>query len=86
MKEPRHSFGIAIFLLLVIAFGWWLLDKPWTGITADGDKLKSVGTYRSLDECTKEVEKTGGFCGKDCENYGAGSIANCITNVPIPRK
>jgi hypothetical protein len=86
-QVPGHSrllFGIAIFVVAAGASGWWLFAESWTGIKPDGDKIVGIGTYRSLDACRSDVEKTGGWCGKGCKDYG-GAIAGCNPDLPIPK-
>jgi len=53
----------------------------WMGIR-DGEPLVEIGTYRTLDACKKAVQKTGGWCGRNCTNYGNGEIANCKPLMP----
>src|ERR1700733_10685900 len=78
--------GVAIFLFLAGIVGWRLLSKPWTGMRVDGPRASRAGSYRTLDKCKLEIEKTGGWCGEDCKDYGNGTIADCNPNLSIPKK
>jgi hypothetical protein len=78
--------GVAIFLALAGAVGWFLLTKGRTGLRYDGDHVTRTGTYRSLDACSRDVEKMGGWCGKNCRDYGEGIISDCAPNLAIPKK
>jgi hypothetical protein len=78
--------GILISLALICALSWFLLAKNWEGIIYQNGKSIDIGNYHSLEECRADVEKTGGWCGKNCKDYGGGSIANCDPNLPIPKK
>ena len=82
--HARLLFGIAILAVLAGASGWWLFAESWTGIKPDGDKTVRIGTYRSLEACRSDVEKTGGWCGKGCKDY-SGAIAGCSPDLPIPK-
>jgi hypothetical protein len=87
--ERRSSpllIGVVIFLALAGAASPFLFTKPWMGIRQSGEQVTRVGTYRSPDACRRDVEKTGGWCGKGCGAYGEGSIADCNPLLTIPRK
>jgi hypothetical protein len=82
----RFFYGAVIAAILALALGWFLLEKPWMGIRENGNIANPMGAYRSLSACTREVEKTGGWCGKGCKVYGDDSIADCRPLVTITKR
>jgi hypothetical protein len=65
--------------------GCSLLPARWMGIKENVGGLTNVGGYRSLAACTRDVEKVGGFCGKDCKDHRRGSISDCNPLLRIPK-
>jgi hypothetical protein len=83
----RARIVVVVFLVVIASATWLLLRRPWMGIGTSGSHdVISLGTYRSLDACTKDVEKGGGWCGRDCRLYRQGSIADCNPLVTVPKR
>jgi hypothetical protein len=88
---------VAILLTLALA-AWLLVPRRWEGfkrsdnfaIQQDGNHGEwavGAGRYLSLGGCRRGVEKTGGWCGKDCRTYKpVGAIADCDQLLIIPKK
>lgn len=85
LKPAGSRIRVALFIALVGALGWFLFAERWIGVRPDGDNVTRVGTYLSLAACTRDVQKTGGWCGKGCRVYG-GTVADCIPLLSIPKK
>jgi hypothetical protein len=61
-------------------------SPAWSGMTMSDLQITSVHLYRSLELCTKDIQKTGGWCGKNCRDYGRNNIADCKPLVKIEKK
>jgi hypothetical protein len=64
---------MAIIILVLIHFSQW---QRWTGLIADPDG-RVIGHYSSFETCRNQVEKVGGWCGKGCNEYPGGPVADC---------
>jgi hypothetical protein len=77
--------GIAIVIVAIV----FATRHPneWTGFRNDpATKPTVIGTYSSFELCAKDVETTGGWCGRKCTAYPNGSYADCNPLTPIPKK
>jgi hypothetical protein len=54
--------------------------------TSREEQAVNAGTYKTLDDCKRHVEKTGGWCGHNCKDYGSGLIADCKPLLQVPKK
>jgi hypothetical protein len=81
-----RKIAVWILILLAIALAAGALHfvdrKPWMGLSSD---VKPIGKFRNVEACRIEVGKIGGWCGKDCKNYGAGMIADCAPLTKVER-
>lgn len=58
--------------------------RIWIGFYGEQPN-RPIGKEYSLDACRKQVEKVGGWCGKNCTEYASGLYKNCNPRVPISK-
>jgi hypothetical protein len=95
--RPRLSSGIPsvkpyrlafIVIAVLAAAGAFTLFRPtdtWMGLRGE-EQAVNAGTYKTLDDCKRHVERTGGWCGHNCKDYGSGLVADCKPLVQVPKK
>ena len=84
MNYRKIAVWILILLVTALAAGalHFVDRKPWMGLSSD---VNPIGTFHNVEACRLEVGNVGGWCGKDCKNYGAGVIAGCTPLVKVDR-
>ena len=80
MKMNKTKWAILILGTVIVVAA---ATPHWTGIRSD--KIRT-GTYISLNSCRKEVEKSGGWCGRGCELYSDGTTTDCDPLVVVSKK
>ena len=76
---------LAIVAFIIICGIYLLESMLWTGMRLENGHSLRVGKYPSLERCQREVEKTGGWCGKGCRDYGSAGVADCDPLVAVPQ-
>jgi flagellar basal body-associated protein FliL len=91
MTEQQTAVGIFVIVLVIVvvavvlgAAGIFATHKSWTGLSAT-EPPAIIGTYRNLEACRVDVGKVGGWCGKECRNYGAGQFADCAPLTKVEK-
>jgi hypothetical protein len=80
----RLLIRFAILILLVVAVFWaYPSSKPWA---AFGSDAQFIAKYYALEKCQREAGKTGGWCGKNCKDYGNEFTTDCHPLVRVPQK
>lgn len=88
MNDRKTAVGILVILLVILvvvvvlgAAGIFFAHKPWTGLSSSLPTAV-IGTY-DLEACRVDVGKIGGWCGKECHNYGTGHCADCAPLLKV---
>jgi hypothetical protein len=80
MKRKNIFASLAVIVVALLV--WAMFPKPWLGFAETNEV---IGTYHSFVGCEREVEKLGGWCGKNCSHYGSGVIADCSPLLKISK-
>jgi hypothetical protein len=82
----RTTVLAAICAVICIAVILYLTHSrdDWTAVPVGRDS-PILGHYPSLETCSKAVETTGGFCGRNCKEYDFGPT-QCDPNIKIEMK
>ena len=80
-----QAVNLAIFVTLAVQLACPPPPRTWTGFTRNGKGVKSVGTYALTETCRVDIEKTGGWCGKNCNVHGKG-VTTCDPLLQITKK
>jgi hypothetical protein len=84
MTGPRTVWKWILAIVAIIAVAQIVVGrKHWAGFVSY--PIQRVGTFGDLNACRVEVEKVGGWCGKDCKSYGGGLYADCTPLVHVER-
>jgi hypothetical protein len=86
----KSSLIAFIIIAILVLAGAFILLRPtdtWIGLRSNGERESTNGvTYKTLDACKRDMEKVGGWCGRNCQDYGSGLIADCDPVLQVPKK